>query len=225
MVFLIIIIFVGLAIAGTFLLARPKRGGIELLAAAFCIGLAGYAWQGEPAQKGAPKENAAAIANPNDEAIALRQAMGNKFSGSRDWLVIADAQSRQGKFANAAALLRNAVRENPKDVDLWLALGNALVGHGDGFISPAATFAFQEAANVSPEHPGPPFFMGLSLAQSGRLDDARTIWQELLDRSTQDAPWRPDLEERLARLDAALGVQSAEPTSSPNQTPVPQTEQ
>lgn len=211
MVYLIIIIIVALAMGGTLLFARPKRGGIELLAAAFCIGLAGYAWQGQPLEPAAPKVNTAATGNPNDEAVALRQAMGNKFSGSRDWLVIADAQSRQGKFANAAALLRNAVRENPDDVDLWLALGNALVGHGDGFISPAAMFAFQKAADVSPGHPGPPFFMGLSLAQSGRLDDARTIWQELLERSTEDAPWRPDLEERLARLDAALGQQTPEP--------------
>lgn len=206
MVYLIIIIIIALAIAGVLFLGKPKRGGLELLGAAFCIGLAGYAWQGEPLQKGAPKENVAASANPNEEAIELRKTMGNKFSSSRDWLVIADAQSRQGKFANAAALLRNATRENPKDVDLWLGLGNALVGHSGGFISPAAMYAFQKAADISPQHPGPPFFIGLSLAQSGRLDDARTIWQELLDRSTDDAPWRPDLEERLARLDATLGA-------------------
>jgi cytochrome c-type biogenesis protein CcmH len=206
MVYLIIIIIVALAVAGALFLGKPKRGGLELLGAAFCIGLAGYAWQGEPLQKGAPKENVAASANPSEEAIELRKSMGNKFSGSRDWLVIADAQSRQGKYANAAALLRNATRENPKDVDLWLGLGNALVGHSGGFISPAAMYAFQKAADISPDHPGPPFFIGLSLVQSGRLDDARTIWQELLDRSTENAPWRPDLEERLARLDTALGA-------------------
>lgn len=206
MIYLIIIIIVALGIGGAVFFARPKRGGVELLGAAFFVGVAGYAWQGEPFQKSAPKENIAASANPNDEAIELRKTMGNKFSSSRDWLIIADAQSRQGKFANAAALLRNAIRENPKDVDLWLGLGNALVGHSGGFISPAAMYAFQKAADISPQHPGPPFFIGLSLVQSGRLDDARTIWQELLDRSKENAPWRPDLEERLARLDEILGA-------------------
>lgn len=209
MVYLVIIIIVALALGAVIFFGKPKRGGIELLGTALFIGLAGYAWQGEPLQDSAPKDNIAASANPNEEAIELRKAMGNKFSSSRDWLIIADAQSRQGKFANAAALLRNAVRENPKDVDLWLALGNALVGHGDGFISPAAMFAFQTAADISPQHPGPPFFIGLSLVQSGRLDDARIIWQELLDRSTEDAPWRPDLEARLARLDALSGKSNA----------------
>jgi len=217
MVYLAIVIIIAAAIGSVILFFRPQRGGVEMLAAAFFIGLAGYAWQGQPGQEGASKTNQATSENPNDEAVALRQAMGNRFSGSSDWLILADAQSRQGKFANAAALLRNAVRENPNDVDLWLALGNALVGHGDGFISPAAIFAFQRGADVAPEHPGPPFFMGLSLAQSGRLDDARMIWQELLNRSAEDAPWRPDLEQRLLRLDATLGKPVAD-TNAQNES-------
>jgi cytochrome c-type biogenesis protein CcmH len=69
-----------------------------------------------------------------------------------------------------------------------VALGNTLVGHSDGLITPAAQFAFQKAAKISPEHPGPPFFMGLALAQSGKLVEARAIWAELLRRAPADAP-------------------------------------
>ena len=35
--------------------------------------------------------------------------------------------------------------------------------------------ALPAAAQVAPDHPGPPFFMGLALAQTGRLAEARTI--------------------------------------------------
>ena len=110
---------------------------------------------------------------------------------------------------SAAQVLRTAVRQSPRDPDLWVALGNALVGHGNGFISPAAQFAFQRAATIAPAHPGPPFFMGLALAQSGRLAEARTIWAELAAQAPDRAPWKADLDQRLARLDAMIAQQGA----------------
>ena len=43
--------------------------------------------------------------------------------------------------------------------------------------------------------------MGMALAQSGRLAEARTIWAELLARAPAQAGYRADLEARLARID------------------------
>ena len=111
-------------------------------------------------------------------------------------------------------MLRSAIRQSPRDADLWVALGNALVGHGDGFISPAAQFAFQRAADIAPDHPGPPFFMGLALAQSGRLVEARTVWAQLLAQAPKEASYRADLEQRLARLDGMIAAQGGA-TSAP----------
>ena len=61
------------------------------------------------------------------------------------------------------------------------------------------------AGETAPDSPGPPFFLGLALAQSGRLDDARALWFDLLQRSPADAPWRAGLQERLGQLDALIG--------------------
>ncbi|MFN3458215.1 MAG: tetratricopeptide repeat protein, partial [Novosphingobium sp.] len=102
--------------------------------------------------------------------------------------------------------------------DLWVSLGNALVGHSDGLITPAAQFAFQKAASIAPDHPGPPFFMGLALAQSGRLADARAMWAELLRRSPDDAPYRADLVERIQRIDSIIAQSSGAGTAG---APVP----
>ncbi|MET0180090.1 MAG: cytochrome C biosynthesis protein, partial [Novosphingobium sp.] len=75
--------------------------------------------------------------------------------------------------------------------------------------------AFQRAADIAPQHPGPPFFMGLALAQSGRLAEARAIWGELAGRAPAGAPWKADLEARLARLDAMLGQQTPPAAGAP----------
>jgi cytochrome c-type biogenesis protein CcmH len=192
---------------------KLPRLGWEWVAAALLVGIAGYALQGHPGRPDAPKPP---VENPEtaDEALLQqRQGMGAAFGSGQSWLILADGLSRRGQYASAAEVLRTGLRQSPGDPDLWVALGNALVAHSDGFISPAAQFAFQRAASLSPEHPGPPFFMGLALAQSGRLPEARTIWAELLARAPDGAPWKGDLEARLARLDAMIGQT---PSTPPN---------
>ena len=182
-------------------LGKLSRSTYEITAAALLLGVAGYAWQGHPGMAGVsvvPKEDANSF---DDTTIDARNEMGERFGTAREWLVFSDSLNRQGKHGAAANYLRNGVKEHPDDPDLWVGLGNALVVHAGGVITPAAQFAFQKAADLSPEHPGPPFFLGLAYAQSGKIDQARAIWTELLARSSEDAPWREDLESRLATME------------------------
>lgn len=218
----VLILLVGAAVfaALAFVLKMP-RGGWELAGAALLVGIAGYALQGNPAMPGAPK---APIENKRaaDEAmIKQRQQMGDAFAQGQSWLILADGLARQGQYGAAADVLRKGVQQFPKDADLWVSLGNALVGHSDGLITPSAQFAFQKAATIAPDHPGPPFFMGLALAQSGRLAEARSIWAELLQRSPADAPYRADLSERIQRIDAMLAMAAGTGTVG---SPVPTSE-
>ena len=74
-------------------------------------------------------------------------------------------------------------------------------------ISPAAIFAYGRAAAAAPNHPGPPFFLGMAMIESGRVAEGRAIWGDLLARSPKDAPWRADIETRLKAVDAYLARQ------------------
>lgn len=196
-----------------FVLKLP-RGGRELAGAALLLGLTGYALQGKPHEPGAPTPPRESAEMGQAALIEARRAMGDQYGEGRNYLITADAYARAGQFGAAANFLLGATRSYPDDADVWLALGNALVGHGGGIITPAALFAFDRAAQVAPDHPGPPFFTGLALAQSGQFDDARAIWVELLDRpaAEEDAGWRADLAARLARLDAIIAMQSGSAT-------------
>ena len=204
----VLILLIAAAVFGVmaFVLKMPRTGW-EITGAALLFGIAGYALQGHPGQAGAPHPPAETAKLADAALIKERQQMGQAFGKGQSWLVLADALTRQGQFGAAADVLHNALAKAPKDADLWVALGNALVGHSDGMITPAAQFAFQKAADIAPDHPGPPFFMGLALAQTGRLAEARTLWAQLLERSPPDAPYRADLEARLARLDSMLAAQ------------------
>jgi cytochrome c-type biogenesis protein CcmH len=198
---------------------KVPRVAWELTAAALLFGLAGYALQGHPGLAGAPKAPVEDQRTADAELLRQRQAMGDKFGQGQSWLVVSDALSRQGQFRAAADFLGHAVREHPDDADLWVALGNALTGHGEGMISPAAQFAFRRAAQINPEHPGPPFFMGMALAQSGHLVEARALWLGLLQRTPADAPYRRDLVARLARLDQLIAMSEGKAPPPPPAEP------
>lgn len=202
------ILVVGLAaiafLVAAFLLKAP-RGGREAIASALVLGIAGYALQAHPDLAGAPKASSQDPANEAAAMVEVRQQLGDKQGLPDDnWLVIGDALARHGQFADAARVYLGAVERNPGSVEGWLALANALVAHADNSLTPASVLAYRRAGEAEPAHPGPPFFLGLALAQSGRFDEARTTWAALLENTPPDAPWRPELEQRLAALDAFI---------------------
>lgn len=187
-----------------------SRQGIEAVGAALLLGIAGYGMQASPGLPGAPKAPAESISGDAQAMVEARKGLDAPGTpAGSSWLVIADGMARHGRYADASAVLLGALDDNPRDAEAWLALGNALVGHADGLLTPAALYAYQHAAEAAPDHPGPPFFLGLALAQSGRLAEGRALWADLLARSPADAPWREDLKARLAQLDAFIARQTA----------------
>jgi cytochrome c-type biogenesis protein CcmH len=204
----------GLAIAAFLTVAvlfKTPRRGWGAIGAALLLGIAGYALQGSPGQPGAPRQ-AQAVFSDGSAMVTARQALSVDGSAmASSWQVIADGMARRGQYGNAAEVLRGATRANPQDAQAWLAMGNALVAHAGGNLTPAALIAFRRAAAVAPDHPGPPFFLGLALAQNGQLGEGRALWADLLAKAPADAPWRVDLAKRLAALDAYIAGQQARP--------------
>lgn len=197
-----------------FVLKAP-RSGREAVAAALVLGIAGYAWQASPGLPGAPKAASEQLSQDEGGLVDARGQVSESSIPPNDrWVVIADGLARNGRYADAAEVLRGAVKAAPGNSDAWLAMGNSLVAHSDGLLTPAALYAFRRAARADPDAPGPPFFLGLAFARSGRYAEARSLWMDLLERSPKDAPWRAPLADQLVRLDAAIAGQGATGGSS-----------
>ncbi|MEO8722451.1 MAG: cytochrome C biosynthesis protein [Sphingobium sp.] len=191
------------------LLGRLPRATWELVAATLLIGIAGYAWQGHPDLNGAPR-SAETQVTPFDENLAtLRRGLGEHYGNAAMWLTVSDGLGRQGKTQDAANILISALRANPNNADLWVGMGNALVAHGGGIVSPSAEYAYRQASIASPDAISPPFFYGLALARSGQLQRARDIWSALLPKVPVKSDLHGQLERDIAMIDNALSGQGA----------------
>ena len=197
---------IGLVLFWLWRLAEFRGPRLEWLGAALLVGLAGYAWQGSPVLEGRPTENVRD--RPAEGTTDLEADLVDPQGGqsAERWIDFAEALNRAGNHLGAAQAIRNGLEQEPDNADLWVALGNALLLHGEGQMNPAAQLAFERAAEIDPEHPGPPFFIGLALAQAGRLDEAEAMWSRLLERTPEDAPYRADLVMRVGDIRASLGM-------------------
>ena len=183
---------------------KLPRSAWALFGAALLFGLAGYALQGSPGLGGSPKIAQSQSNAGNLALVDARRQMFNPDRAPSRYVTVADGFARRGQFQDAAGILSGAVSQNSNDGEAWLALANALVEHADGSLTPAALYAYGQAQTVLPGHPGPSYFLGVSLIRSGRPLEARQLWADTLERAPADAPWRPQMEERLSRLDELL---------------------
>ena len=198
---LLILLLSALVLLALWKLAGFRQLGLQLTGAALLFAMAGYAWQGRPDVPGRPVPPPAREQLPETAFAATREQMLGTVDRASFWLRMADSYHRRGDTYSAAAILRSGIRAHPNDPDLWVGLGNALVIHADGMMTPAADLAFRRAAEIAPDHPGPRFFYGLALAQSGRLDEAERIWLGLLASAPSDAEWRPMVLERVQMIE------------------------
>jgi cytochrome c-type biogenesis protein CcmH/NrfG len=209
-----------LAGAAILLFARLSVRKIAPVATALLLGLAGYAWQGSPGLAGKPVQAGHGQVKFDEELAKKRNEIGERISRATKWMVVSDALGRQGNTQNSANILLSGLREYPDDANLWVGLGNALMVHGNGQLSPASTYAFRQALRLEPKGISPNYFYGLALAETGEFEQANQVWLRLAAALPEDAELREELIRNVALLNALIkrrDAQSQAPSQGPQQ--------
>ena len=71
-------------------------------------------------------------------------------------------------------------------------------------VSPPALLAFRRAAQLAPEHPAPPFYLGMAYVRAGQFREARPYWARALALSPEGQSYSREIALRLALLDRLL---------------------
>lgn len=195
------LILIGLVVAGALAALGVPRLIWTSVGAALMLAATGYVIQGKaslPEKLAVPKIDTIDIA---PDVIEMRDTMFGRYHNGTQYLAAADALLRAGDARSAATVALGGVKNNPQNVALWTELGTTLTATDGGSVSPAAQFAFQQAMRIAPDHPGPHYFLGLALLESGQLQGARVEWIKAFRLAPDTAPYRATLIERLQMLD------------------------
>src|SRR3546814_3312210 len=84
-------------------------------------GLAGYALQGSPDLPTAAKEAVAETAQSGEAMVAARRSLFSPSQPVPSWLMVSDGFARQGRYMEAAQMLRSGLGANPGHGEGWLA--------------------------------------------------------------------------------------------------------
>ncbi len=208
------LILIGLALLCLLLLWRPgrlDRSALMLAGAALFIAVAGYTWQGHPAEPGAPAAGRDKPMRGDTLFASERKQFLSQYGESGAVLASADAFNRMGEDEVSVGLLNNAIAKHPKDVDLRIGYAHALLVLAQGNFTPAVRLAFDRAdAVAAPSNPAPRFFRGLALLESGDLAGAEQGWRALYADLPADSRWREPLARRIAAFDMLRAAQAAQ---------------
>ncbi|OYY70439.1 MAG: hypothetical protein B7Y00_06710 [Sphingomonadales bacterium 17-56-6] len=184
---------------------RLSKGLWQIAAAAVLLGMTGYALQGRPSAPSSPAKPLAVNEAGATQLIDIRADMDQSFGGAQRWLITADSFAKQGDYASAASYIQSGLRSDPKNPDLWSALGVQLMLASEGQMSPPAQLAFDKARAIQPNHPAPYYFAGLAHMISGDLNGGVLLWEKTLSLATPNAKWKVGIE---SQLQAAKALQA-----------------
>lgn len=199
-----------LAAGGLALRLGVPRALASFLGAALALGAAGYALQGRPGLPGMPVTAAATAGEVDPGLSALRLRMFGRFTRAEPYLAGADALTRAGATGSAVRLLLGGVNAAPADFALWTALGGAYADHDGNSVSPAARLSFDRAMQLAPDHPGPPFFLGVAHVRAGEFRQARDWWALAYRLTPATSSYRPEIGARLELLDRLLASEAGQ---------------
>ncbi|CCB65588.1 MULTISPECIES: c-type cytochrome biogenesis protein CcmI [unclassified Hyphomicrobium] len=184
------------------------------------VSLALYLDYGKPGMPAQPLSERLAEANatstPNDLIAKVEQRLREHPEDGRGWDVIAPVYYAMGRYADAADAYQKAIRLIGEDPKRLQGFANARIRMENGIVPDDARKALQRILVLNPNATEPKIWLALAKEQDGHLTEAAADYKDLISKAPPDAPWRPVLVERLAKLDPQSAAAFANDKSTAN---------
>lgn len=204
-------------VAARKLSATPQRESaatgwtaVVLALAVPAVALPVYLAIGEPRMPGQPAAEVQArqAGGQSDVAELVAKVESHLAEDPEDgqgWRVVAPVYLRMGRYDAAVDAYRNAIRILGEEPQLLADLGEAISASAGGVVTEDARRVLQRALELRPNAVKPQFLLAIAAEQDGDWQAAADAWRGLLQAAPAEAPWRSDVEARLASASQQLG--------------------
>ncbi|MBS0253525.1 MAG: tetratricopeptide repeat protein, partial [Proteobacteria bacterium] len=179
-----------------------------------------YLDYGRPGMPAQPLNERLAEANatstPNDLIAKVEQRLREHPEDGKGWDVIAPVYYAMGRYPDAADAYQKAIQLVGEDPKRLQGFANARIRMENGIVTDDARKALQRIIVLNPNAIEPKIWLALAKEQDGHLSEAAADYKELITKAPADAPWRPVLVERLAKLDPQSAAAFANDKSAAN---------
>ena len=145
------------------------------------------------AEAGLPAGPSVTELSPEYEALLtrLRETVATRPDDVQGQTLLAQNEARVGNFSAAARAQSEVLRIKGADapVEDVTSYAELLVMAAGGYVSPEAEAVLRAALTREVENPTARYYWGLMLVQTGRPDLGFRMWDGLLRRGPEDAPW------------------------------------
>lgn len=206
----------------------PWTRWVLAAAAAIAIVAVGVSLLGRKSPEAPPAAAPQAAPDVNAMIGKLEARLKEDPSSGEGWRLLGWSYFETGHYPDAARAYRRAAELNPRQAELWSALGESLVLARGAGVSDEALTAFKTALTIDPKDSRARFFVGARKAEHGDARAAIADWLALLKDSPADAPWAGSVRQRLQEVAAASKIDIADrlaalPAPAPSATDVART--
>jgi cytochrome c-type biogenesis protein CcmH len=138
----------------------------------------------------------------------------------RGWAVLAPIYLRLARFEDAIKAFEMASKLVGPSAIYEIGIGQAWTGINGGRANDNARAAYVRASKLDPDNIEPKLLLATDLAQQGKFAEAKLSFQSLLAIAPPSAPWRPLLEDMIARVDQAIATGQLAKAPGPSQADV-----
>lgn len=136
----------------------------------------------------------------------LRKRLDADPKDVQAWMSMGRLRLGIGQAREAVSAFREAERLAPDNVEVLVALAEALTFEAQGTVTPAARALFDRALTRDPKLAGARYYIGLAELQAGDAKAALTRWLDLEADSPADAPWMGTLTAEIERVSKQAGI-------------------
>jgi len=140
---------------------------------------------------------------------ALAEKLKTEPDNLQGWQMLGRSYRALDRYEDAAKAFKEAVRVSNRAAEDLTNYGEMLMFAAKGVVNDEVIGAFEEAHKNEPNDPKAWFYLAIAKFERGDKKGALQEWVDMAATAKKDAPWLPQVQERIKEVSKELGINAS----------------